>query len=324
MYDKGDLLEKIRELDLAGSYVSGADMACHTSIRAGGRADALILPESISEIVKVAVLCKKKRFPLLVIGNGTNILARDGGVRGAVMKLGGRLNGLRREGDRIVAGAGALLADAARFAAGQGLSGLEFARGIPGSVGGAVCMNAGAYGTEMKDAVYRTVYLDADGSVCLIDNIGHCFEHRGSWFQGQKCIILETEFRLAHGDPKQIEQKMAELGRLRAESQPLDMPSAGSAFKRPPGGHAAPMIEACGLKGYSIGGAAVSEKHAGFIVNTGGATAGDIVQLISHIKKCVRRKFGVSLQTEIRIVGENAEMPRRGMAGRSAGNGAEV
>ncbi|MDR1061186.1 MAG: UDP-N-acetylmuramate dehydrogenase [Clostridiales bacterium] len=304
MYDKDSLLEEIRGLKLSGGCQADAEMADVTSIRAGGRADALVFPENISEIVKVAVLCKRKRFPLLILGNGTNVLARDGGVRGAVMKLGGRLNEIRREGDKIAAGAGASLADVALFAAGQGLSGLEFARGIPGSVGGAVCMNAGAYGSEMKDVVYRTVYLDANGSVCLIDNIGHCFEYRRSWFQGQKCIILETEFLLARGDPGAIREKMGELGRRRAESQPLDVPSAGSVFRRPAGGHAARMIEDCGLKGCSVGGAKVSEKHAGFIVNTGGATADDVVRLISRIKKNVRRKFGVSLQTEIKIVGE--------------------
>jgi UDP-N-acetylmuramate dehydrogenase len=222
------------------------------------------------------------------------------------MQLGGFCE-LRRERDSVFAGAGAALARVCRFARDESLSGMEFACGIPGTVGGAVFMNAGAYGKEMKDVVYRSVIMERDGNIGLIDNSGHGFSYRRSAFQNNGGVILETEFRLAPSAQSKITSEMDGYNARRNAGQPMDMPSAGSVFRRPPGEntYVGPMIEGCGLKGTGVGGAMVSEKHAGFIVNTGEATAADVLGLIKRIKYEVGKRFSIELETEIRIIGED-------------------
>ncbi|MCL2069346.1 MAG: UDP-N-acetylmuramate dehydrogenase [Oscillospiraceae bacterium] len=291
---------------MKGLLAMDAPLAGETSFKIGGPADILFSPDCIAEAVRVVKLCRREKIPLTVVGNGTNILVRDGGIRGIVMKLSELLE-LRRERDHIFAGAGVRLADICEYAKSEGLSGLEFACGIPGTAGGAVCMNAGAYGREMKDIVYRSVVLDLEGDIGMLDNGGHGFGYRKSVFQNNGCIILETEFLLSPSAPDEIENIMKGYKARREASQPLNEPSAGSVFRRPAaeGVYVGPMIEACGLKGARIGGARVSEKHAGFIVNGGGATAADVLALIAHIKASVNKRFNIDLLTEISIIGED-------------------
>ena len=364
--NKDSIFNRMLRYRMKGRLQKDAPLACETTFKIGGPADILFFPESIAEAVRVVKLCNREQIPLTVLGGGANVLVRDGGVRGIVMKLAGLCEMRRERGrDCVFAGAGAALAGVSAFAMSESLSGLEFACGIPGSVGGAVYMNAGAYGREMKDVVRRSVVLEPDGNIGLLDGAGHGFTYRGSAFQKNGCIILETEFCLAPSDKDGIERMMDEYKARREASQPLDMPSAGSVFRRPGAGagergqsagggerdtcavggerdtcagggerdtcavggvrrpgegggerglgigdgtkevvYVGPMIEKCGLKGVSIGGAQVSEKHAGFIVNRGGATAADVLALIDRVRSAVKERFGVELATEIRIIGE--------------------
>jgi len=289
---------------MKGRLFKDAAMAAETSFRIGGPADILFFPDSIAEVVRVVKLCRREGIPLTTLGNGTNVLIRDGGVRGIVLKL-TELRALRREREHIFAGAGASLTDICSYARDCGLSGLEFACGIPGTAGGAVCMNAGAYGGEMKNVIYRSVVLDPKGSIGICDNTGHGFKYRGSVFHENGNIILETEFILTPAEQGEISTMMDEYNARRAAGQPLDMPSAGSVFRRPPeeGVYIGPLIEQCGLKGAGAGGARVSEKHAGFIVNGGGATASDVLNLIERVREEVWRRFSIDLVTEIRVIG---------------------
>ena len=306
LFDKDIIYKRMRRYRMRGSLVAGAPLACETSFGIGGPADILFKPDSIAETVRVIKLCKRDSIPLTIIGNGTNILVRDGGIRGIVIKL-SELRGLRRERDHVFAGAGAAIADVCGYAKSEGLSGLEFACGIPGTVGGAVYMNAGAYGSELGDVVFRSIALDLDGNIGMLDNNGHEFAYRKSVFQDNGSIILETEFALSGAAAEGIGSVMDGYMKRREASQPLDLPSAGSVFRRPAaeGVYVAPMIEACGMKGAKIGGALVSEKHAGFIVNSGGATAADVLSLIERVRAAVRERFAIDLVTEISVIGED-------------------
>ena len=306
MFDKINIYKRMRGYRMKGRLEKDAPMSRETSIGIGGPADILFCPDNIAEIVRIVKLCKRDAIPLTVLGCGTNILVRDGGIRGIVMKL-SELPEMRRENDHIFAGAGAKLSCASEFAKSEGLSGLEFACGIPGSVGGAVCMNAGAYGREMKDVVYRSVAIDPGGNIGLFDNGGHGFSYRKSVFQQNGYVILETEFYLIASGADVIAGIMDGYKSKREASQPVGEPSAGSVFKRPAqeGVYVGPMVEACGLKGAREGGARVSEKHAGFIVNDGGATAADVLTLIGRVREAVSKRYSVDLETEIRIIGEN-------------------
>jgi len=306
VFDREVIYKRMRRYRMKGRLELYAPLSLETSFQIGGPADILFVPDNIAEAVQVVKLCHRDKIPLTVLGNGTNVLVRDGGVRGIVMKLEG-LCELRRERSHIFAGAGAPLAAICAFARDEGLSGLEFAGGIPGTAGGAVYMNAGAYGGEMKDVVYRTVTLDPEGSVGLIGSTGHNFSYRYSVFQENNFIILETEFVLAPSAKSEISARMDDYNARRESGQPMNRPSAGSVFRRPDkeGYYVGPMIEECGLKGFKIGGAQVSEKHAGFIINSGGASAADVLDLIGLIKMKVKKRFSVSLATEIRIIGED-------------------
>lgn len=279
-------------------------MAEHTSFRIGGPADVFIRCET-ETIPAVRSFFYKKGLPLLVLGNGTNVLVPDAGIRGAVLQTCTGKGTLIVEGNNVRADAGCLISRTSAFAAANGLSGLEYAQGIPGSVGGAVYMNAGAYGGDMAHSVSASIYCDQDGSVHELRGDEQCFGNRSSFYTAHPgTVVLSAEFSLTPDEPDAIHGRMAEYGAKRAASQPLTMPSAGSIFKRPVGYFAGKLIQDCGLKGCSIGGAQVSPKHAGFIVNTGNATADDVKRLIAHIQETVMSQFGVALECEVRILPE--------------------
>ena len=277
-------------------------MAAHTSFRIGGPAALMAFPASIEELCLCRRIAEERELPVLFIGNGTNLLAPDEGLAALVVCTAG-LSALTQTGKtEITAACGVSLARLAVFARDLGLAGLAFAHGIPGTVGGAVCMNAGAYGGEMKDVVVESEYLAADGKLRTLPGSEHDFSYRHSFFQENGGLVLKTRFRLTVGDRAAIGEEMAALAEKRRAKQPLEFPSAGSAFKRPPGHFAAALIDQCGLKGCSVGGAQVSEKHAGFLINRGNATCADMLRLMGHVRDTVLRETGVLLEPEIRIL----------------------
>ncbi len=272
-------------------------MSRHTTFRTGGPADILVVPQSKAEMIEVL----KIDAPKSVIGNGSNLLVKDKGIRGLVIKTTGLTNVSIHDCD-ILAESGVYLSRLSNLAKEHALSGLEFACGIPGTLGGAIMMNASAYGGETANVVVETEYADIAGNVTKTTE--HHFGYRTSMFVGTSNVILESKLTLTKGDTTTIEAQMNEFMKSRNEKQPVDKPSAGSTFKRPEGYFAGKLIEDCGLKGYQIGGAQVSEKHAGFIINAGGATSSDILKLIEYVQDKVNQKFGVLLEPEIKIIGE--------------------
>jgi UDP-N-acetylmuramate dehydrogenase len=283
--------------------LQNADMRQYTTLKLGGTADWLAFPRSAAEIAELFAEAGAAGLPVTVIGHGSNVLVLDGGIRGLVIRIDKNMKNIRREGNRLTAAAGAMLGAVAGFAAENGLTGLEFASGIPGTVGGAVTMNAGAYGGEMKDVVVRVDGILPDGTEMSLSGEEMRFGYRRSAVKDLNLIVTEVTMELAEGDPAAIRAKMSELNRQRAEKQPLDVPSAGSTFKRPEGFYAAALIDQCGLKGYSVGGAQVSMKHAGFLVNSGDSSR-DYLELVRTVQRIVRERAGVELETEIRIIGE--------------------
>lgn len=283
--------------------LQNADMRQYTTLKLGGTADWLAFPRSAAEIAELFAEAGAAGLPVSVIGHGSNLLVLDGGIRGLVIRIEKNMKNIRREGNRLTAAAGAMLGAVAGFAAENGLTGLEFASGIPGTVGGAVTMNAGAYGGEMKDVVVRVDGILPDGTEMSLSGEEMQFGYRRSAVKNLNLIVTEVTMELAEGDPAEIRAKMSELNRQRAEKQPLDVPSAGSTFKRPEGFYAAALIDQCGLKGYSVGGAQVSMKHAGFLVNSGDSSR-DYLELVRTVQRIVRERAGVELEPEIRIIGE--------------------
>lgn len=278
-------------------------MSRHCSFRIGGTAAIAATPSSPEETAALCAILKEHDAKPIVMGNGTNLLFTDSPIDRVVIKLGDKMGGVTLNGDgTVTAGCGILLARLAVFAADGQLSGLEFAHGIPGSLGGAVCMNAGAYGGEMKDVVVSTDYLDGCLSVRTITGDGHHFAYRHSVFSDMDAVLLSCTLRLTPGDGASIREKMSLLSEKRRNSQPLELPSAGSTFKRPAGGFAAALIEEAGLKGFAVGRAQVSEKHAGFVVNLGGATFADVMNVINHVRETVYKKTGILLEPEVKIV----------------------
>ncbi len=277
-------------------------MKLHTSFKIGGCADVFVSPKSESEIVLTMKLLKENGTPVTVIGNGSNLLVSDDGVEGVVVCIGRDFSDVSCDGEIITAASGALLSRIANVALENSLSGFEFASGIPGSLGGAVVMNAGAYDGEMKDVVVASRYLTFAGEIRECINEEHHFAYRHSRFESGD-IILSSKIKLTKGNPDEIKAKMRELNERRKDKQPLEYPSAGSAFKRPAGYFAAKLIDDAGLKGYRIGGAGVSDKHCGFIVNYGDATARDVKDVIEYVQKTVKEKSGVCLEPEIRMIG---------------------
>ncbi|MFT8889127.1 MAG: UDP-N-acetylmuramate dehydrogenase [Ethanoligenens sp.] len=276
-------------------------MSRHTTFQIGGPARLFIRPPDESSLEAIVRLCVKLEIPVLSLGNGSNLLISDTGYAGAVVSL-EAFQRIDLDGTDILCGAGALLKDVCVFARDHALSGLEFAYGIPGSIGGAVYMNAGAYGGEMRDVVKQSWYFDGISQGSFSRN-AHAFSYRHSVYTGSRKVITRVRFALTPGERTQIDGKMKELMNRRVSKQPLEFPSAGSVFKRPPGHFAGTLIDQCGLKGAQVGGAMVSDKHAGFIVNVGGATCADVCALIQHIQQTVLQKTGVKLESEIRVIG---------------------
>jgi len=279
-------------------------MARHTTFRVGGNADICIFPNNIDEIKFVCSYMEAKKAPCMVIGNGSNLIVRDGGIRGAVMILGDNFSEITVNRNIITAQAGASLKKLSQTALDNSLTGLEFASGIPGSVGGGTAMNAGAYGGQLSDCLVSADVL-SNGKILTYSFAEMEMGYRTTRPLRNGEIILSATFALSKGNPDEISAKMRDLNAQRREKQPLNLPSAGSVFKRPEGYFAGALIEQAGLKGVSVGGAQVSEKHAGFIVNIGGATAKDITDLIKLVQDMVYENSGVRLETEVRIVGED-------------------
>lgn len=278
-------------------------MARHTTFRIGGPVPLMARPTTEEQVLDCVKLARESEVPLVVLGNGSNLLVADEGVEAFVVDMTG-LNRLERTGEReITAGAGVTLARLAAFAAGEGLTGLEFASGIPGTLGGGVLMNAGAYGGEMVQVVRRTRYLTLEGTVKEIAGAEHDFSYRHSVFSQGGNVILSSVLELEPGKAENIRARMAELAQKRKSKQPLEYPSAGSMFKRPQGYFAAALIEQCGLKGFTVGGAQVSEKHAGFVINRDNATCADVLALVEQVQRRVKEQTGVELEMEVRRLG---------------------
>lgn len=308
--------ETLTEMVRQGKCFRNEPMARHTTMKIGGPAEVYLEPAS-EEFGPVVTFLRKNGIPLTVIGRGSNLLVSDSGIEGAVLSTGG-LNGIAAKADHgpvITAGAGASLSAAARAAEDDSLTGLEFASGIPGSVGGAIYMNAGAYGGEMRDVVRRVTAVTPEGQIVRIPDTEEIpdtpeadpalgFGYRQSAFQHNDLLILTADLRLKRGDPREIRRKMEDFAARRRLKQPLEYPSAGSAFKRPEGHFAGQLIDESGLRGYRIGDAAVSEKHCGFLVNLGNATAADMYALIRHVIRTVEEKTGIRLEPEIRLLGK--------------------
>lgn len=275
----------------------------YTFTKTGGPADILAFPESAEEVEQLVNYCREEAIPWMVLGNASNLIVRDGGIRGLVIMLSG-MNKITVKEVLVEVEAGAKLIDTTYAALQESLTGFEFACGIPGSVGGAVFMNAGAYGGEIKDVFESCDVLLEDGQVKTFTNEEMDFSYRHSQVQELHAIILRARFRLAVGDPKKISERMAELTEMRQSKQPLEYPSCGSVFKRPEGHFTGRLIQEAGLQGLKWGGAQISEKHAGFIVNIDHATATDYLELIAHIQQVIKEKFNVTLETEVRIIGE--------------------
>lgn len=278
----------------------------HTTFRAGGIASCLVTPDSVEALVKLVKFCKAENIPYYVIGNGSNILVSDEGYQGLIIKIGRKMSNITIKENIITAEAGALMSAIGGLALRESLTGFEFAAGIPGTIGGGCVMNAGAYGGELKDVLISVKAITPDGDICEFSNEEMELGYRTSRFLDKNYVILEAVINLSEGNQEEIENKMAELARLRREKQPLELPNAGSTFKRPVGDFAGRLIEEAGLKGKGVGNACVSEKHAGFVVNMGDATAMEIYDTIQMVISEVRANSGVVLETEVRMIGNFA------------------
>ena len=303
--DKMKVKKRLTE-KISGSLVQeDAPMAKYTSFRAGGCADLLVQPQNTKELQDVLQILQEEECPHMVLGNGSNVLVKDGGYRGVIVKLGSGFDYVAVEGNTIRCGSGALLSAVAKAAADAGLTGMECLSGIPGSIGGAVFMNAGAYGGEIKDVLRKVSVISQDGEqLSALDTESLDLGYRHSILQQTGDIVLEAEFMLQPGNETEIKEKMTELKARRNEKQPVNYPSAGSFFKRPEGYFAGKLVQDADLKGVSVGGAEVSQLHSGFLINKGGATATDIIQLMRIVQAAVMERFGVMLEPEVRIIGE--------------------
>lgn len=298
-------MEKYRINDefLKRRIIENADMSKHTSFKTGGSADYALFPQSVDELKTEVEALKKENIPYIVIGRGSNVLVSDSGIREVVV-FSEKLKGISLSGHNITAASGVSMSEIANFAMKNSLCGMEFMSGIPGSVGGGVYMNAGAYGAEIADIITGAEVLTETGEIKVLEKQDMCLGYRTSVFCGSGDIILGASFELKDGKKDLIKAEMTELNRQRRKKQPLEYPSAGSTFKRPEGYFAGKLIEDAGLKGFRIGGAMVSSKHCGFIVNYDKATSMDIYMLINHVRKTVMEKFGVMLEPEVKMVGK--------------------
>ncbi len=296
--------ELLKNIVGADNVLADEPMSAHTTFKVGGPADYLVSPRSIEEVRDVIALCNSQSVPWMVIGNGSNLLVGDRGYRGVMIRTVENMQQIFVTGKTIVAQAGALLSAVARQALKHELAGMEFAAGIPGTIGGAMMMNAGAYGGEMKDIVSQVTILNENGQICQYTNEDMAFGYRDSVLAHDRLIALEITLGLEEGNRDEIAAIMNDLAGRRSSKQPLEYPSAGSTFKRPEGYFAGALIEQAGLKGYRIGGAMVSDKHCGFVINIDHATADDVRRLIEHVKKTVFENSGVELTPEVRLTGE--------------------
>lgn len=299
-----DLRNQLEQFVPAENIKLQEPMSSHTSFRTGGVADVFVLAENGEQLSGLIPYLHEKDYPFFLLGFGSNLLVSDHGYHGIMIKLSGGLDRIRVEGERIIAGAAASLARVARVACEHGLTGFEFASGIPGSVGGGIVMNAGAYDGEMSQIVEWVRVMDLAGRSFRLENPQMEFGYRTSIVKKQPLIVLETAFKLQPGQREQIAAYMEELASRRRQKQPLEYPSAGSTFKRPEGYFAGKLIMDAGLKGYQIGGAQVSEKHCGFVINTGQATSTHVYQLIEHVRMQVKSKYDVELEPEVILLGD--------------------
>lgn len=296
------MIDKLKKI--SPHILENEPMSNHTSFKIGGNADMFVSVKSEKELSELLVFARENGIVVTVMGNGSNMLVSDKGIRGLVIQIGSEMTDVKIDGETVWAEAGVLMSKLASVVLRENLSGFETLSGIPGTLGGGIYMNAGAYGGEIKDVVSKVTYVDEQGNMHTVTGKECDFSYRHSIFCDGGKYIVSAELLFRKGDYDEIKAAMADYNKRRSDKQPLAMPSAGSTFKRPDGYFAGKLIQDAGLMGYSIGGAAVSEKHAGFVVNKGGASAKDVLELINHIQKTVREKFGVELEPEVRLIGQ--------------------
>lgn len=301
---KEEMRQKFIEILGNNRVLFDEPMSQHTTFRIGGPADVFVMPENYEQIREVLRLCREEKLPFFVLGNGSNLLVSDSGYRGVIIQMDRNMEEIRVEGEEIHACAGALLSSVAVAARNASLTGFEFAGGIPGTIGGAAVMNAGAYGGELKDVLKEVTVMTREGELLTIPVDKLEMGYRTSIIKTSGYLVLEAVISLKKGDEEKIRAVMKDLSERRTEKQPLDYPSAGSTFKRPEGYFAGKLIMDSGLRGYRVGGAQVSEKHCGFVINAGGATAEDVRSLMDHVIQVVREKYGVTLEPEVKFLGD--------------------
>ena len=301
---KEEMRQKFIEIFGNNRVLFDEPMSQHTTFRIGGPADVFVMPENYEQIREVLRLCKEENLPFFVLGNGSNLLVSDSGYRGVIIQMDRNMEEICLDGEEIHACAGALLSSVAVAARNASLTGFEFAGGIPGTIGGAAVMNAGAYGGELKDVLKEVTVMTREGEILTIPADKLEMGYRTSIIKTAGYLVLEAVISLKKGDEEKIRAVMKELSERRTEKQPLDYPSAGSTFKRPEGYFAGKLIMDSGLRGYRAGGAQVSEKHCGFVINAGGATAEDVRSLMDHVIRVVREKYGVTLEPEVKFLGD--------------------
>lgn len=298
------MIDREKIIEIASSVKFDEPMKLHTTFKIGGPADVFVEAQNTDEIIALIEYCKQNSIPYMIIGNGSNMLVGDKGIRGVVIQVGKAMNNITIDKETVTAQAGVLMSTLANAILKAELSGFETLSGIPGTLGGGIYMNAGAYGGELKDVIDTVTYIDESGEIITKPNEELDLSYRHSMFETGEYVILSAVLKLKKGSYEEIKAAMQDYNKRRSDKQPISMPSAGSTFKRPEGYFAGKLIQDSGLMGYSIGGAQVSEKHAGFVVNKGGATAADVLALIKHIQDTVEEKFGVCLEPEVRLIGE--------------------
>ena len=298
-----NIISKFEEVIGKDRVLTEEPMKKHTTFRLGGAADYFLCPAKAEQVAQLIHICREEKIPYFILGNGSNLLVSDGGYRGAVIQIFKNMNEIHVKGTQVHVQAGALLSATAKKALEAELTGMEFASGIPGTIGGAAVMNAGAYGGEMKDIIKSVTVLTTEGEIRVLDASELKFGYRTSVIKEKGYIVLEAVIQLCPGDKEKIQNRMEELKVQRVTKQPLEYPSAGSTFKRPEGYFAGKLIQDCGLRGYRVGGAQVSEKHCGFVINTGDAAAADVLQLIRDVQEKVYQQFQVKLEPEVKFLG---------------------
>lgn len=299
-----EIIKKFCDLLGEERVFTGEAMSRHTTFKIGGPADYFLMPDKDTDVGRIVKICKESAIPYFILGNGSNLLVGDGGYRGAVIQIYKNMSAVTVEGTEITVQAGALLSSVAAAAKNATLTGFEFAGGIPGTMGGAVVMNAGAYGGEMKDVLTEVTVMDEEGEIVTLPADKLELGYRTSIIKTAGYIVLEAKLQLKEGNPEVIRETMKDLTIRRTTKQPLEYPSAGSTFKRPEGYFAGKLIMDSGLAGYQVGGAQVSEKHCGFVINAGGATARDVRTLMDNVRDIVYKKYGVTLEPEVKFLGD--------------------